>query len=322
MLTHVPSAGCLQCKNRVRASSEVRFQSTDCRQRVKCDEVEPSCSQCNKRGLQCSGYRKVYKWSGKYEKFQRNVSQPKISAQEDANLCHARNFGVTTSTPIAIQPRDISLSAKPRGKFFGNAFEAGPAIPITDDRTFMISNIDGLEGSLAEPSPHYGFQRSNGFLQIADPEQSSSTDTLPGNVEDMDDILDSAFAFASPTDILDIPSVLENETDMLSRYYFTLVCTITSGFDSEVNPFRTKVADLISSEASIRQCVLSMSAAHLQRHKRGFRHWALEYRTDAITSLQTDLSRHSSHRLVRSERGSLISTLLIGTILLGMSSVS
>lgn len=80
------------------------------------------------------------------------------------------------------------------------------------------------------------------------------------------------------------------------------------------------VADLITSEGSIRQCVLSMSAAHLGRHEKGFR--ALGYRTDAITSLQADLSRISSPRLGLPERGSLISTLLLGTILLGMSSVS
>ena len=30
--------------------------------RLKCDETKPSCQQCHKRGVQCGGYKKDFKW--------------------------------------------------------------------------------------------------------------------------------------------------------------------------------------------------------------------------------------------------------------------
>jgi len=38
--------GCQTCKNK----------------RLKCDETKPLCRQCQKRGVQCEGYKKEYKW--------------------------------------------------------------------------------------------------------------------------------------------------------------------------------------------------------------------------------------------------------------------
>lgn len=30
--------------------------------RLKCDETKPSCQQCHKRGVECGGYKKDFKW--------------------------------------------------------------------------------------------------------------------------------------------------------------------------------------------------------------------------------------------------------------------
>lgn len=38
--------GCITCKAK----------------RLKCDETKPTCQQCHKRGVECGGFKKDYKW--------------------------------------------------------------------------------------------------------------------------------------------------------------------------------------------------------------------------------------------------------------------
>ncbi|KAK5055083.1 hypothetical protein LTR84_012831 [Exophiala bonariae] len=117
-----------------------------------------------------------------------------------------------------------------------------------------------------------------------------------------------------------IPPALETEADLLSNHYFSSVCIINSGFDSPANPFRTYVAELMSGDTIIYHCMLSMSAAHLYQHREVFKQVALNYRTEAISSLRAELSLTDGRRVLEADGHSRLSTLLFGTLLLGMSS--
>ena len=119
-----------------------------------------------------------------------------------------------------------------------------------------------------------------------------------------------------------IPSALHTEADILSTHYFSSVCIINSGFDSPANPFRTYVAELMSIDATIYHCMLSMSAAHLYQHARVFKHVGLKYRTEAIRCLRAKLSHSGGGSIPEIASQSWLTTLLLGTLLLGMSSVS
>lgn len=119
-----------------------------------------------------------------------------------------------------------------------------------------------------------------------------------------------------------IPSLLEAESDMLSEYYFSLICIINSGFDSPSNPFRAYVANALSHDSTIRHCMLSMSAAHLHQQNKDLKHMALAHRTEAISALRTEVSDSNRQALLPKNDGPRASSLLFGTLLLGMSSVS
>ncbi|RDW86978.1 uncharacterized protein DSM5745_03620 [Aspergillus mulundensis] len=85
---------------------------------------------------------------------------------------------------------------------------------------------------------------------------------------------------------------MESTTDKHLRYYFSHVCGILSAYDSPTNPFRSLVKDLIhqGSYPALLKSVLAMSAAHLyQDDKDRIRH-SLEPRTQAISSLASQIS--------------------------------
>ncbi|RPB27572.1 hypothetical protein L211DRAFT_779792 [Terfezia boudieri ATCC MYA-4762] len=54
--------GCVTCKGK----------------RLKCDETKPTCQQCAKRGVECGGYKKDFKWRA-YEETQMSSKAPKNS---------------------------------------------------------------------------------------------------------------------------------------------------------------------------------------------------------------------------------------------------
>ena len=119
-----------------------------------------------------------------------------------------------------------------------------------------------------------------------------------------------------------IPALLVMEADTLSRYYFSVVCIINSGFDSRVNPFRVYVAESMSSSPVIYHSMLSMSAAHLYQQNKDLIRVALEHRTEAIACMRIELSRTDRKSFAEEDRNHRTATLLLGTLLLGMSSVS
>lgn len=52
--------GCLTCKAK----------------RLKCDEVKPTCQQCQKRNVPCGGYKKDFKWRA----FEETAFAPKLES--------------------------------------------------------------------------------------------------------------------------------------------------------------------------------------------------------------------------------------------------
>jgi hypothetical protein len=125
----------------------------------------------------------------------------------------------------------------------------------------------------------------------------------------------------------------DEQSSILLHHYFSLVCRISSCFDSMYNPFRSEVSGMMVQSPLIFYCVLSMSAAHLYQHEADGASVSLGFQTEAISSLSSDLAtldlESPSPRApeVTGEKGSLQNALvkdelLFGTILLGMTSVS
>lgn len=122
------------------------------------------------------------------------------------------------------------------------------------------------------------------------------------------------------------------EISALLHYYFATVCHVLSSFDSLHNPFRSEVPRLFSQSPLLLYCVLSMSAAHLYQNEESKAVVPLKLQTKAISYLAGQLPtpphidglgvsiyrKPAAGRLVRA---SVQDDVVLGTILLGMTSV-
>lgn len=118
-----------------------------------------------------------------------------------------------------------------------------------------------------------------------------------------------------------IPQPLEDQGTGISRHYFVQVCRINSCFDSDTNFLRVELGNLMASSPLIYHCVLSMSAAHLAVLKSSITPSARDYRTKALSYLQSDIT---SLRDASQRRGPVVdrvAEVLLGSILIGMTDV-
>ncbi|KAI5809784.1 fungal-specific transcription factor domain-containing protein [Peziza echinospora] len=155
--------GCVTCKGK----------------RLKCDETKPTCQQCAKRGVECGGYKKDFKWRA-YEETQLTSKAPKQPRK-------VATGGVTKAKKVpppllnaALNASDASLSAlgaafSPFSPTFNSPlpYDAGHQYPYeqyqthgaplsakseafdldSDHRSYMLSQ----DGSLSPPPHPYRF---------------------------------------------------------------------------------------------------------------------------------------------------------------------
>jgi hypothetical protein len=115
----------------------------------------------------------------------------------------------------------------------------------------------------------------------------------------------------------------EDRNMSLSRHYFSVICHINCAFDSEKNPFRVCVSDMMKGCPLIYHCVLSMSAAHLATQVSEVSSEALEHRTKALSCLQLQIAKMGRGKGLGDDYASSLNLgALLGSILLGMTDVS
>lgn len=119
---------------------------------------------------------------------------------------------------------------------------------------------------------------------------------------------------------LDVPLLLplsEDQDTSLSRHYFSLVCHITSCFDSDTNLFRVEVRNMMDSCPLIHHAILSMSAAHLAPKRSDLVTAALKHKIQAISCLKSEVMKMSGGQ----SSFNASTEVLLGSILLGITEV-
>ncbi|KAL5692977.1 hypothetical protein EMGR_005519 [Emarellia grisea] len=112
----------------------------------------------------------------------------------------------------------------------------------------------------------------------------------------------------------------EDRNTSLLRHYFSVICHINCAFDSEKNPFRVCVSDMMKGCPLIYHCVLSMSAAHLATQVLEVSSEALEHRTKALSCLQAQIAKMGKGKGPSDDYASSLNLgALFGSILLGMT---
>ncbi|KAF8472581.1 fungal-specific transcription factor domain-containing protein [Kalaharituber pfeilii] len=110
--------GCVTCKGK----------------RLKCDETKPTCQQCTKRGVECGGYKKDFKWRA-YEETQLTSKAPKNSRKATNGISKPKKVPPPLSN-AALNISESSLSVlsaslSPFSPTFGSPlpYEGGSRYP-------------------------------------------------------------------------------------------------------------------------------------------------------------------------------------------------
>lgn len=120
-----------------------------------------------------------------------------------------------------------------------------------------------------------------------------------------------------------LPKQLAFSTASLLHHYDSVICRINSCFDSYKNPFRSLLSTACHPSQLIYNCAMNMSAAHLGSLDPGMKVVALDYQTQALSSLKKVVAGNESQSQTQdgfTPEG--LQELVVAVIMIGMSSVS
>lgn len=109
-----------------------------------------------------------------------------------------------------------------------------------------------------------------------------------------------------------LPQLLDDESSTLIHYYFTRVCRIAGCFNSDVSPFRTIAASMISYSKPVLLLLQASSAALLSGQHPKMRLKALSLQSEAFSAVRTEIGNL---------QGPIVSDeLMISSIIAGLTS--
>ncbi|KAJ5502634.1 hypothetical protein N7463_005508 [Penicillium fimorum] len=143
--------GCITCKAK----------------RLKCDEIKPSCQQCERRKVRCGGYKKDFKWRP-FEETNLAPGRPIVTKAKKENTSSRQttsvaNVGQTLPTPptgeqsassIRIQPHKLSGSHSPLGSPLHSSPISINSFLSTDTRSLEEIPAKRKDVSMAECIKH------------------------------------------------------------------------------------------------------------------------------------------------------------------------
>lgn len=106
---------------------------------------------------------------------------------------------------------------------------------------------------------------------------------------------------------------LNDESLTLIQHYFSRVCKIAGCFDSDISPFRTIPATMMTYSRPVFLLLQASSAAQLSRQRPRMRYKALSLQSDAFSALRAEISNICASMLVSDE-------LMLSCIIAGLTS--
>lgn len=298
---------------------------------MKCDEGKPECRNCVRRKIQCPGYVKPLKWSTKYERFKPPKTAEVPAPTLDEN--HASEVEKVPSQKDRQNRRDSEASSKSRS---GDEVEVTETNEPLDESQSAIGVSTNEDDNFPRFNPgifpvHFGHAQNDAdnplddwdlrqaagddpIVDIDQDEHAQNRQLLPNySMRSEWDLPLALHAYFTPSDG-------DEHAEKLMLYYFQAACRIMSCFDSPINPYRTDIPKALQSTRHIFHCMLTMAAAHLANYDRDMTVATLTYQTKAMNILQEEMLK-----LSLDEHSSLIPAssryqVLVGTIMLGMTS--
>lgn len=265
---------------------------------MKCDETKPSCRQCLRKGLVCSGYSRGLKWSYKHQ-----PHRIEAAAQQSPRVTEASEFG-------------RSEVFQPDGQEPGAA--AVDAAACLTELLFTDSHDNPFLDEIELPSPND--TQLTGWSIGEDVQSGSDQPTLAGAAFSPVSTLGSEQNPASSLElVLHIPRAPSPEGGpdtalRLISSWFDEVCPAWSGFDSSMNMNRKLATDLWHSSAAVFNALQSMSASFLAARLPQMRRPAMNLLNTATVCIQSEVNAlNNKTQLDVMPTGLLFSLFCLGT---------
>ncbi|KAE9368160.1 hypothetical protein N431DRAFT_381435, partial [Stipitochalara longipes BDJ] len=158
--------------------------------------------------------------------------------------------------------------------------------------------IDATENLISTPNPE-AKKRNSKVRRVSESSQSS-------------------FSSASREELVRMrmpfmPKQLNDESSTLIQHYFTRVCKIAGCFDSDISPFRTIPAAMMSHSRPVFLLLQASSAAQLSRQHPTMRYKALLLQSEAFSAVRNEISNLRDTMIVSDE-------LMLTCIIAGLTS--
>ncbi|KAK4493824.1 hypothetical protein PRZ48_015009 [Zasmidium cellare] len=268
--------------------------TTNVRQ-LKCDETHPACLQCLRRGRECPGYARDFKFSDKHEKLRFTGNER--SRKRKRKTQEVVPVETTTSAPQIADPVQSGGFApkleqqEPQDPTDMLPFDSKDPRDEVTKLPFAESPLSGSHGSQRSPgggafdsfettaSPAADFIASgNDPLVVHEPAPDACDLNNRVSDEGLQEIVTEVTCISKPSlnrrkrrasnQLIQrvksrIPNTPVDVPSTLIEYWFTHVCGMWSAYDSESNPNRQLALDTCFNSDSVFYALQSMSAACL-----------------------------------------------------------
>ncbi|KAH2279344.1 hypothetical protein KXW02_006295 [Aspergillus fumigatus] len=203
---------------------------------------------CTRRGYDCPGYSRPLKWSSKYEVANTELGSKSNARRKRLDCSDSDDKVLRLEVMLSHNKRQTEMQRDVFAAEEHTSYAAGKEQSSGDTVQSHLQE-DDLEPNLALPI------FSNVEFNDLHLDVTSSLEHELDASTSVTMLWNDSF---TPTSI-----TFEDRNTSLLRHYFSVICHINCAFDSEKNPFRVCVSDMMKGCPLIYHCVLSMSAAHL-----------------------------------------------------------
>lgn len=290
---------------------------------MKCDETVPQCRNCLHRKIQCPGYERQLKWSTKYERYRlhKRKEGPRVEAIPASRVIPLHQASDTIA-PRETDSDTLDRGRQERSQASSKRRRTSPPSTSHGDLGQVVPSEATLEDHLLlldEYHEAFGLYHRT-FIE-------NNEEGVNANAESLYDASSTELTIAPKIDsylqsaIWKYVSDNDDCADKLVAHYFDVICQVMSCFDSASNPYRTDIPQSLSISPHIFDCLMTTSAAHMANYVNEYIVTTLRYQTKAMSSLLAEMARLALDEVATTTTSKNRFQLLLGTIIIGMTSV-
>ncbi|KAF4552157.1 Fungal specific transcription factor domain-containing protein 2 [Elsinoe fawcettii] len=312
------------------------------KQKIKCDELRPQCTNCARRQRPCA-YGSLFKWCTKHERGsskrlhsqeidtirQRDTSTQHEAVGSSENAIDDGQILIAQARHIAGEDSGSGIRGLDHVSALAPCYTTAQAdagehvLPVTFGHGHGNIEVRSLAPALVDTTADvidWDWVDSSGDFGLPDTSHQG-LDFPSDEVMRLQD--PSYFIGLGPTTTLPSQTAAD-ENRLLMSHYYNHVCKIISCFSSKDNPFRLEYESASCLSGTVRKSMLSAAAAHLSSGNSEASGSANKREQDALEELSKDMRnlglREKEASLAPLQANRNTYETLLSSILLGMTS--